>query len=930
MRSRSILLVRRWWYARRRVLVWTQSRLPVNPRSTVLIVDAHPEVHSHPPLPTESVPPVLPTQRHRSASTRDHLPPRRISNTEPRLRSNSASTPPKDVLLSQLHRDLDRLTHDTGLLAHQIDEEEQSHAAELARAQSELDHLRGKRKEEDDHRAKTRQETRALEDRKRAVDAQLRGKERTIRSLGCDLANVEAEQSSRLRTLAEREQALHDLCEETSALDGRVRGVQSEGERELKEGQRMCVALEESNRILAHRLAIRKGEAGDVSEEEERGREKWILQRENEEDERIEREWVASQRILNSKIEGLNLQLEEVTPPETRLTQTNREFREALNMLIKARELHSPPGLTPHPVPLSTPGKSRTKKPRSRKSRQRALSSLGATSSSPNLSANESISRPTSSVLPTNIDLSKYYDAHQYLTPSPWASTQSLTLIHDPTLTLDTHLDRERLTAGAPLSPSVSEHLLPSNLFGPEEDIHTSPFIDRLISSSHSLGRPLPPLLRISYPPATTTTADSPISEISTRSSFSSPNQSHPYLPLPPSPHFPSDRSALLRRFSIEDEPVEISSPAELNGIPLTIEDCQDTLQKEISSSKWRIPSLSFKRKPPEKRLPPLGSLKAEKSQSMPRTLAGVTPIGHNRPRSGSGGSWYARSRAPSETGRQFDATFDPLESRQILESAGIVHARKPSKVKFPADRVSRRSNEVFSPGYFRQESEYPEILNPWSVPSTPLQAAFEGMTSSPVSIESLGVRSSLDPEAPEFRMDLDLDDTTDLSRKKSGRFTLGKFSSGKTPGDSSFLNNFTGFFRRESSKPGEDPKSGEDDDTPPPGVDLSRPKSQDTLISGDGTEELVEPVSAETARKKTPRKKGKGMSLFRWDSKLDVPDEVEVSGPEAKEEEEETPKRGKRKKRKGVKFEEEEVQGGHYFQGREVSLDSKFLLGET
>jgi hypothetical protein len=67
--------------------------------------------------------------------------------------------------------------------------------------------------------------------------------------------------------------------------------------------------------------------------------------------------------------------------------------------------------------------------------------------------------------------------------------------MHDVPFVVDTNMDRElareRLTGGALLSPSVSEHLLPSNLFGPDEDVRTSPYIDRLLEGSTDH---LPPL----------------------------------------------------------------------------------------------------------------------------------------------------------------------------------------------------------------------------------------------------------------------------------------------------------------------------------------------------------------------------------------------------------------------------------------------------
>src|SRR5271170_2500647 len=707
------------------------------------------------------------------------------------------------------------------------------------------------------------------------------------------------------------------------------------------------------------------------------------------------------------------------------LIQANREYREALALLVQARELHTAAHLPPA-------GKHRTKKQRSRRTRQKALNMIGQpNSSSPSLNASDpsiNTSRPTSIALPAGIDPSMYYPSdypepnlvpYDYQTSSPWASTHSLGMMHDVSLPIETSLDREReqLTGGALLSPSVSEHLLPSNLFGPDEDsIRTSPYIDRLLQSSPNALPISTPRMQTTFPPVSRT-ADSPVSEISTRSSFSSPNQSLPTLPLHSERHFSETQSsptiimtpAAPHYLDLSEEPVEVTSPSELNGIPLSAESAENTddeipeiLSNESTSplKHWKIPSISFKRKPvpPEKRLPMLGTLKGEKARSMPRTSAGATPIGFNRPRSGSGSSsgWLynvTRARAPSETGRQFDTNFDPLESRRLLEGAGVVHHH--SALAHPIDFsesprqsfdsrssiISRRSTDTdmarlhYSPstahggGYFRTPSMYSEISSsygwlsqpssasaglPLSLPTSPAAAAMLNDRWSPPPPNAS--RSSLDPNAPEFRTSLQqflgtpepVDPEPDVSPNKrigsGSRFALSRRSTVKVSGDqSSFLNNFTGLFRRDTAKIGEDGE-GENGNN-----ELVRPKSQDTQTSGDpsalttGSAEDISLDGVITPEKKKKEKKkkdkGKSKSLFRWDSKPDIPTEdpelASLESVKDDHESEEVPKKKKKRGKKGVKFEKEEesipartsqetaaAAGPYYYQGREVTLD--------
>ena len=611
---------------------------------------------------------------------------------------------------------------------------------------------------------------------------------------------------------------------------------------------------------------------------------------------------------------------------------------------------------------------------------------------------------------------------HDYQSSSPWASTHSLGLIRDvPVPPLDTSVDareRKRLTGGTPLSPSVSEHLLPSNLFGPDEDsIRTSPYIDKLLESSPrpyetpSLQTTLPSSSIMGQRPQT----DSPISEMSTRSSFSSPNQSYPALPLYPDRLFQQDTQSsptivmtpppapppLFDHTSVivaDEEPVEVASPSELNGIPLSAESGENTdeeiLQPESSSTlkHWKIPSISFKRKtiPPEKRLPMLGSLKGEKSRSMPRTSAGVTPIGFNRPRWGSGSSsgWLTqmtRARAPSETGRQFDTNFDPLESRRLLEGAGVVHQQSsfPSSVDFRTSPTSprtsfdsrifeRRSTDtemaarIYMGGgagpvtpskgsLYRPSSVYSDFSIPYnhwistaplSLPTSP--SAGIGTPASPILHPSQWSppntsRSSLDPKAPEFRTSLqqfitpveppESAEVADLPKRGASLFSLPRRSTVRQPGDS-FMNTFTGLFRRES-------KINEDEDANA-GNELSRPRSQDTqnsvtdhltmTISGsmEDVGASVEPTPEKKKKEKKKKEKVKGKSLFRWtDSTASTSMAAPVEDPELKslksmesiqdqEADESASAKKKRKKKekvkKGVKFEKDVSGDGESF----------------
>jgi hypothetical protein len=183
--------------------------------------------------------------------------------------------------------------------------------------------------------------------------------------------------------------------------------------------------------------------------------------------------------------------------------------------------------------------------------------------------------------------------------------------------------------------------------------------------------------------------------------------------------------------------------------------------------------------------------------------------------------------------------------------------------------------------------------------------------------------RSSLDPHAPEFRTHLPQfqePEIVESPKRGGGRFALTRRTTLKQ-GDS-FLNNFTGLFRRESKlDEGEEP-------------DLTRPKSQDTQNSGDPNMASTEDLNDTPSKKKKKKDKTFSKGLFRWDSRNDANEEQELTSSKSlesmKEEDEEIPKRAKKKKgKKGVKFEKEEVESSldtGYYQGRDVASEETLV----
>jgi DNA repair exonuclease SbcCD ATPase subunit len=269
-----------------------------------------------------------PQSRHRLSSTREQ-PVRRLSNAAraERARSNSASipTPPQQQqppttpqTLESLTQELDRVNRETAELTAQLESEEDRNRSEISKLESELEDLRAQKKEDDDSKAGIKAETKSLEEQKRAVDATKSKLDRTLRSLQEELAKLEAEASSQLSDLAEREQALADLCDQTAIAGRRVLEAKTRGREGLMEVQRQISALEEGNRTLAQKIAFMKSSAESKDTEEEKTRIKNIDEREDEEDLKVEREWIESEKTLKARRDELKSQLDEVRTPKVK------------------------------------------------------------------------------------------------------------------------------------------------------------------------------------------------------------------------------------------------------------------------------------------------------------------------------------------------------------------------------------------------------------------------------------------------------------------------------------------------------------------------------------------------------------------------------------------------------------------------------------
>ena len=280
-------------------------------------VDHVPVIHTHPP-PNEPAPSPSVTQqsRHRLSSAREQ-PVRRLSNAaarHDRSRSNSASTPQLAQTLDNLTTELDRVNRETADITSQIESEEEKNRIELQRLEAELEDLRIRRKEDDDSKAGIRAETKTLEEQKRAVDAQKSRLDRTLRSVQDDLAKLEGEASARLQDLAEKEQALADLIDQIACAERRVKDAKTTGKDSIAEVQQQITALEESNRLLAHKIAVLKSREESGLNEEEKLLRKSIDEHEDEEDLKVEQEWVESERSLRARHDLIKSQFDEVYP----------------------------------------------------------------------------------------------------------------------------------------------------------------------------------------------------------------------------------------------------------------------------------------------------------------------------------------------------------------------------------------------------------------------------------------------------------------------------------------------------------------------------------------------------------------------------------------------------------------------------------------
>jgi predicted nucleic acid-binding Zn-ribbon protein len=293
-------------------------RVRTRPRTEEGTSESHdhvPVIHTHPPFDPPQSATLPPQSRHRLSSAREQ-PVRRLSNAAKaeRARSNSNPQSPTPQTLEHLAAELDRITRETAETTTQLEIEEDKNRAEISKLESEVDDLRIRRKEDEDSRSQIKAETKSLEETKRSVDAQKSRLERALRVIQDDLAKLESEASSRLRDLSEKEQALADLCDQTAIAERQCKEVKSIGKEGLLEVQLQITALEESYRVLVQRIATIKSQAEIVDAEEDRIRRASIDQREDEEDLKVEREWIESENALKSRHDEVRAQLDEVSP----------------------------------------------------------------------------------------------------------------------------------------------------------------------------------------------------------------------------------------------------------------------------------------------------------------------------------------------------------------------------------------------------------------------------------------------------------------------------------------------------------------------------------------------------------------------------------------------------------------------------------------
>jgi hypothetical protein len=284
-------------------------------------------IHTHPPPNEAAPPPNIPQQsRHRLSAARETTV-RRLSNAAKaeRMRSNSftGQQPQQQPLpssltpqtLESLTQELDRINRETAEISAQIEAEEEKNRSEITKLESELEDLRARRKEDDELKANTKAETKALEEQKRSVDATKAKVDRTLKTVQDELSKLECEASARLRDLAEKEQALADLCDQTVIAEQLVKEAKTSGREELAEIQGQIIALEESNRVLAQRITMMKNRIDLKDTEEEKAKIKIIDEREDLEDQKVELEWIESENALKARQDQIKAQFDDVFPP---------------------------------------------------------------------------------------------------------------------------------------------------------------------------------------------------------------------------------------------------------------------------------------------------------------------------------------------------------------------------------------------------------------------------------------------------------------------------------------------------------------------------------------------------------------------------------------------------------------------------------------
>lgn len=204
------------------------------------------------------------------------------------------------------------MNRETAEIQAQLESEEERNRHEIAALQAEVETLRLKRREDDDTKANIKAETKALEENKRTVDAQRVKLDKQLKVLQDELVRLEGEQSRRLQEVAEQEQALADLCEQIESVEKRAQDARTKGREELAEVQRQIAGLEESNRVLVQRIAAGKAAVETRNAEEEKARMKAIDEREDEEDRKVETEWIDSQTALSARHEDVKAEFDEV------------------------------------------------------------------------------------------------------------------------------------------------------------------------------------------------------------------------------------------------------------------------------------------------------------------------------------------------------------------------------------------------------------------------------------------------------------------------------------------------------------------------------------------------------------------------------------------------------------------------------------------